>query len=227
MGAFVLGVLVGWLAEWMFYTFWVKAGGDSEDSSAIKAELDLKNKQISSLQTQLASFSGKSLSKTSPLKEATVSSSTQKTAKQSTATKKDTASSNSPDLGSKMTTDSSSKSSSKSKANKPTAKKKSTTKQTSSSKKKVQAKQKNQTGDDFTKLTGIGPSMSATLKSLGIDTFSKLAATDDNILRGMLEESGARMNNNKEAMDSWNEQASVAARGDFKALKTMQASLKK
>ena len=225
MGAFVLGVLVGWLAEWMFYTFWVKAGGDSEDSSAIKAELDLKNKQISSLQTQLASFSGKSLSKTSPLKEATVSSSTQKTAKQSTATKKDTASSNSPDLGSKTTTDSSSKSSSK--ANKPTAKKKSTTKQTSSSKKKVQAKQKNQTGDDFTKLTGIGPSMSATLKSLGIDTFSKLAATDDNILRGMLEESGARMNNNKEAMDSWNEQASVAARGDFKALKTMQASLKK
>ncbi len=26
MGAFVLGILVGWLAEWLFYTFKVKAG---------------------------------------------------------------------------------------------------------------------------------------------------------------------------------------------------------
>lgn len=82
-------------------------------------------------------------------------------------------------------------------------------------------------GDDFTKLSGIGPSMEATLKGLGIDTYAKLAGTDDDILRDMLEESGARLNNNKEAMDSWNEQATLASKGDFDGLKKMQEALKK
>jgi hypothetical protein len=35
------------------------------------------------------------------------------------------------------------------------------------------------------------------------------------------------MNNNKEAMDSWNEQATLAAKGDFDALKKMQEAMKK
>lgn len=185
MGNFVLGILVGWLAEWLFYTFWVKKSKDNSDCSEIETELELKNRQISSLQELLASVSGST---------------------QGTATNE--------------------------KANTSTAKKTSTTKTTtgksseSSTSNQALTKQKT-AADDFTRLTGIGPSMSAELKNLGIDTFQKLASTDDDILRDMLEASGARMNNNKEAMDSWNEQATVAATGDFKALRAMQAALKK
>ena len=65
------------------------------------------------------------------------------------------------------------------------------------------------------------------MKELGIDTYTKLAAMDDDILRDMLEASGARLNNNKEAMDSWNEQAELAAKGDFDGLKKLQDELKK
>ena len=79
----------------------------------------------------------------------------------------------------------------------------------------------------MTKLSGIGPSMAATMAEIGITSFKKLAAMDDDILRDMLEASGARLNNNKEAMDSWNEQATLADKGDFDGLKKLQEELKK
>lgn len=221
MGPFVLGVLVGWLAEWLFYTFWVKAGDNNEDCSAIKAELDLKNRQISSLQTQLASLTESSSSAT---KASTASTSTANTAVKKNAK----AAGSTTSSKAKTTAKSSAKSATKAKPSKPAAVKTTKPKATSADKKATPAKRKAKAGgDDFTKLSGIGPSMSATLKSLGIDTFQKLASTDDDILRDMLEQSGARMNNNKDDMDSWNEQATVAATGDFKALKAMQVELKK
>ena len=213
MGPFILGVLVGWLAEWMFYTFWVKSGKEDGDCSSIKAELELKNKQISSLQSQLASVSDdvtdNSISSTKALvNDDTNSADTKSTTKKAAAIAATSKTTPSKSAGAKSTA---TKSATKSATNK-----KSATKQKNSN-----------TGDDFTKLSGIGPSMAAMLKSLGIDTFDKLAATDDDKLRVMLEESGAKMNNNKEAMDSWNEQATLAAKGNFKALKEMQATLKK
>jgi len=223
MGAFVLGILVGWLAEWLFYTFWVKPGEDNGNCSSIKAELELKNRQISSLQSQLTAVSKSTADKASSASKAAASSSSQKSTKQAALS-------------------SDSKSSSKTKPSKPVAVKTTTIKKAPTTKKtatKTSAKSPTDKtvapiklktkagGDDFTKLSGIGPSMSATLKTLGIDTFQKLAETDDDILRDMLEASGARMNNNKEAMDSWNEQATVAALGDLKALKAMQAELKR
>ncbi|MGK0271595.1 MAG: putative flap endonuclease-1-like 5' DNA nuclease [Cocleimonas sp.] len=202
MGVFVLGVLCGWLAEWLYFTFWGKAGDD--DCSSIKAELELKNKQISSLQSQLASSSENTTNKAKTAAKAYSS-------KSSTSNKAD----KSKKLDKSATKNNTSKSKTKPSTN-------------SSAKSALTSKPiKGNKGDDFTKLSGIGPSMSATLKSLGIDTFEKLTSTDDDKLRDMLEQSGARMNNNKDAMDSWKEQATVAAKGDFKALKDMQANLKK
>ena len=199
MGPFVLGVLVGWLAEWLFYTFWVKEGENCGDCSSLKAELEAKNRQIDSLRTQLGASA--------------------KTTNTSTNTSAQAAKS-------KKVDDSKSTSNKVSAAKKPVTTKKSAPKTGAKKATKKPAKKVKAGGDDFTKLTGIGPSMAATLKSLGIDTYAKLAETDDDILRDMLEESGARMNNNKEAMDSWNEQALVAAKGDFSALKKMQEVLK-
>ena len=236
MGAFVLGVLVGWLAEWLFYTIWVKAGEDDGDCSAIKAELELKNRQISSLQSQLSSVSeGKGSNAvtksaaSSSSKKATLSSKPSKLSQNTTTVKAvgKTASKSRTSAKAKPTSAKTSTAKKSPGIKKASAKTK-TSSQTSARNTATPAKRNTKVGgDDFTKLSGIGPSMSAVLKNLGIDTFKKLADTDDDILRDMLEASGARMNNNKEAMDSWNEQATVAATGDFKALKAMQAGLKR
>lgn len=231
MGAFVLGVLVGWLAEWLFYTFWVKAGDNGDDCSAIKAELDLKNRQISSLQSQLASIAETTNDTSSAsAKAASASSVTTSASNKSAVASKSSAKTST--TSTKASTKSSGKVATKGATKAKTAPAKSTASKTATkkaaTKKATSTKRKSSTsGDDFTKLTGIGPSMSATLKTLGIDTFEKLASTEDDKLRDMLEKSGARMNNNKEDMDSWNEQATLAAKGDFAGLKTMQAALKK
>jgi len=232
MGAFVLGILMGWLGAWLFYTFWLKAGKDNGDCSDLKAELELKNRQISSLQSQLSSNSESGVSKAEVKSIST--STTKKNVKSSTKPSNDNTGENTKGksktaVSKKKTKASAPKTTTAKKtpvAKKPVAKPptKPTLEKTAITKTVAKAKPG---GDDFTKLSGIGPSMSATLKTLGIDTFKKLAETDDDILRDMLEASGARMNNNKEAMDSWNEQATVAASGDFKALKAMQVALKR
>lgn len=206
MGAFVLGILVGWLAEWLFFTFFIK-GGNTSDCSSIKAELEEKKREISALQ-------GKLENATATKAAAISSSSTQATTSQSSKKPAATAAQTSKKPATPK----------KEAAPKKAAPKKAAAKPAKKAAPKGKAKAG---GDDFTKLSGIGPSMAGTLKSLGIDTFEKLAATDDDILRDMLEASGARLNNNKEAMDSWNEQATLAAKGDFDELKKMQQAMKK
>ena len=245
MGAFVLGILVGWLAEWLFYTFWVK-GGDNADCAALKSQLDEKKREISTLQGKLESALAESAAKKSSpsiaevLASGSASVSNKKaepTSKSSTPETVAPAIKQAPQkLASSTTTTTKTKTANKAPAKKSSTKKVADTKSSASkapAKAKTAAKPKAKTksatnkGDDFTKLSGIGPSMAATLKELGIDSYTKLASTDDDILRDMLEASGARMNNNKEAMDSWNEQATLAAKGDFDALKKMQEAMKK
>ncbi len=225
MGAFVLGILVGWLAEWLFFTFWVK-GGKNSDCSSIMAELEERKKEINRLQSRLNDAASSKAS------SATATSTTSAKTESATAEKSTVA----------TTASSTTKTADKAAAPKKAAPKKAAPKKTTAkaapkkapAKKAVPKKTAEKStakakpgGDDFTKLSGIGPSMAATLKSLGVDTFTKLAETDDDILRDMLEASGARLNNNKEAMDSWNEQATLAAKGDFEGLKKLQEALNK
>lgn len=211
MGAFILGILVGWLAEWLFYTFMIKPNKGDECES-VRSELRSKERVINKLQSELEEVKKaqtEAASKPMSVKEALAAPSTKTTtqsAKTATSTTKKPASTT---------------------KKAPAAKKSTATKKAPAKKAPAKRKTTAKKGDDFTKLSGIGPSMSATLKDLGIDTFSKLASTDDDILRDMLEASGARMNNNKEVMDSWNEQATLAANGEFEALKKMQQELKK
>lgn len=239
MGFFIVGILVGWLAEWVFFTFFVKGNNRSNDNSntsALQKELSLKNNEIKALQAKLAD-SGKTSSssevKSTPkaeVKASTVSKPATASTKAAVAKKPEAASKNKK------------KTVAKPQAKKPAAKAPAKTASKVAPKKapvkkppakpaakKPAAKKAKaaSTGDDFTRLSGIGPSMAATLNELGIDTYKKLANMDDDILRDMLEASGARLNNNKEAMDTWNEQATLADKGDFEGLKKMQEALKK
>ena len=243
MGAFVLGVLVGWLAEWVFFTFWIKgrSSGKFADCSKFESELSAKNSEIATLKADLDAAKQVNAS-AATIKDSVKATKTTKSTASSAAKKTDDNKSSKTSKTAKTATKAASKAtpakSSKAKKAAPKAKgkavKKTTTAKKSPAKKAAKpavAKTKKRAvkakGDDFTQLTGVGPSMAAKIKGIGVSSFKELAAMDDDDLREKLEATGARLNTNKEAMDTWNEQALLAEKGDFDGLKKFQEALKK
>jgi len=78
------------------------------------------------------------------------------------------------------------------------------------------------TPDDLTKIEGVGPKMSAALKAVGVDTFAKLAAQDTETLKTALAGQGVRFT---PTIESWVEQATYAAKGDWDTLSKLQGWL--
>jgi|GEM_PF-4558198 len=77
--------------------------------------------------------------------------------------------------------------------------------------------------DDLTRIDGIGVKMASALKSAGIDTFSGLAATNEEALRAAIKAAGMRF---APTMPTWAEQAGYAARGDWAGLETFIGSIR-
>ncbi len=77
--------------------------------------------------------------------------------------------------------------------------------------------------DNLRKIEGIGPKVAQLLNEAGILTSEQLAQTESDRLRTILEEAGGVF----KAMDpaSWPEQAGLAAKGDWEALKILQDQL--
>ncbi|NWF70472.1 MAG: hypothetical protein HXY40_15395 [Chloroflexi bacterium] len=76
--------------------------------------------------------------------------------------------------------------------------------------------------DDLTLIEGIGPKISSLLIGHGIGTFSRLADTPEEELREILKRGGLRL---APTLSTWAEQAMLAARGEWEALKALQARL--
>lgn len=76
--------------------------------------------------------------------------------------------------------------------------------------------------DDLTLVEGIGPKTSSALQNAGINTYTQLAASDMDTLKGILNLAGVRV----AVSDTWAEQAGLAAAGDWNALEALQAGLK-
>jgi predicted flap endonuclease-1-like 5' DNA nuclease len=79
--------------------------------------------------------------------------------------------------------------------------------------------------DDFTHITGIGQKISSTLINAGIKTFSKLATTDGERIREILEKENPALMKISDPT-TWPEQARIAAEGDWETLSNLQSSLK-
>lgn len=79
--------------------------------------------------------------------------------------------------------------------------------------------------DDLTRIEGIGPKISSVLQAGGITTFAQLADTDVDQLREILEQSDPRLLRLANPT-TWPEQASLAAAGNWDALKALQQELK-
>lgn len=78
-------------------------------------------------------------------------------------------------------------------------------------------------GDDLTKLEGIGPKISSILKAAGVDTFEKLAAKTESDLHDLLVAGGLKPL--PPTFKSFGQQAALAARGDWDGLKALQDTL--
>jgi len=79
--------------------------------------------------------------------------------------------------------------------------------------------------DDLTQIAGIGVKISSVLKSAGIDTFEKLATTEIDGIRGILEAENPNLLRLTDP-STWPEQARVAADGDWEALSDLQNTIK-
>jgi predicted flap endonuclease-1-like 5' DNA nuclease len=81
-----------------------------------------------------------------------------------------------------------------------------------------------QSDDDLTRLTGIGPKLAEAMKAAGICTYAQLTTMSVEDVSQALASSNIRYN--KASAESWAEQATLAAAGDWKGLKAHQAALK-
>jgi large subunit ribosomal protein L17 len=80
-----------------------------------------------------------------------------------------------------------------------------------------------ETGDDLTKIEGIGPKAAEVLNGAGITTFAQLAESKAEDIKDILEKSGG--NFNAQDPTSWPEQSQLAADGKWDELKELQDKL--
>lgn len=78
--------------------------------------------------------------------------------------------------------------------------------------------------DNLKRIEGIGPKVSELLNSQGILTFTDLASTSIERIKGILDTAGSRYR----IIDAstWGEQATLAGNGDWDGLKVLQVKLK-
>ncbi len=77
--------------------------------------------------------------------------------------------------------------------------------------------------DDLRKIEGIGPKVAGILHDAGVMTFDQLAHTEVSFLRTVLEKAGPSFKGM--TPESWPDQAGLAAKGDWEALKSLQDRL--
>lgn len=79
--------------------------------------------------------------------------------------------------------------------------------------------------DDLSFLDGIGPKVSAVLRLAGITSFARLASTDVDGIREILEAENPNLLRLTDP-STWSEQARMAAEGDWESLSALQNDLK-
>ena len=89
--------------------------------------------------------------------------------------------------------------------------------------KPAKAASSKKSGDDLTKVEGIGPKISEILISNGIDTFAKLAETPAEKVAELLAEAGSNFASHNPT--TWGQQAQLAANGNWDELKELQDQL--
>ncbi|RUM94150.1 MAG: hypothetical protein DSZ28_04700 [Thiothrix sp.] len=209
MGAFFLGILVGWAIEWVFFTYFWKPN-QNEASSEVAGEIHKdcekehhellmslkdKDRDISHLHARIANLQEE----------------TDRSARQQASAEKSAATASSG--------------SSKAADPKPTEPKASSSKPVTQPVTRPAPRKSSTGNDDLKKVSGIGPKISELIKAEGIDSFAKLAKSDMSTLKSILEKAGTRYATADP--QSWPKQAELLNSGDKEGLKKLVAALRK
>lgn len=232
MSIFILGVLTGWLIEWIFYNlFWKQRGNKNITGNKTEAQSSNKivtnNKEFKKEQQpkkmnevekkQGVNQAGEANQQEAKSKDDSTES---KVAK---GDEKQVAKQDAEEPEKDQATES------KDEAVEPKAEateKKALQKVAENPPKKGKKPSKPTKADDFTKLYGVGPSIAKSLKAIGVDSFKQLSESNYDELVKKLIANGTKVVN-KGAMESWAEQAKLADVDDLDGLKAFQDELKK
>lgn len=201
VGIFVLGILTGWLLEWLFVQLFVPNPTQKLENAlqASRQEVADLQKQNNQLQTALAAAktaASQAVAAPAPVLQPVAAVTAPAPAPQ-------------PDPVVAVTAEPSPVS----KAAAPTAANNETAPAA------IEAAL-----DDLTRLSGIGPKLAEAMNAAGIKQYSQLAAMSLDALNECLAPSGIRYS--KAVAETWAEQAKLAAAADWEGLKTYQAALK-
>jgi predicted flap endonuclease-1-like 5' DNA nuclease len=243
MSIFILGVLTGWLIEWIFYNlFWKQRG--NKDVTDNKAEVQSSDKIVEDNkepEKEQQPEKTDKVEKKQDVKQAEeVDQQEAKSKDDSTESEAEKSEEKQVDKqdaeAEKPTAEESEKDqTAESKdeaveAKAEVAEKKASQKASQKAAEKPAKKEKKASkpakADDFTKLYGVGPSIAKSLKAIGVDSFKQLSESNSDELVEKLIANGTKVVN-KGAMKSWAEQAKLADADDFDGLKAFQDELKK
>jgi predicted flap endonuclease-1-like 5' DNA nuclease len=212
MGAFVLGMMVAWAIEWVFFTYYWKPNNNEDSSTTDDGVLEDCEKQLKGLLTKLQD-KDRDIShlraRIAMLQESTDHSASQQVSEDKAATPSQSAT---PKIASPET---SPKASPKTSASKP----KPNPVTRPAPQKRSSAK------DDLKKVSGIGPKIAELMAAAGIDSFDKLARSDIATLKAVLDKAGTRYATADP--QSWPKQAELIKAGNTDGLQKIVATLKK
>ena len=193
---FIAGILAGWIAEWLFFTFVVK----KKNESVVVVKKAVVEKKAATQTVQTTNVPQKAKASVAPKAEV--------------ASKAKVAPKSSAEPMAKAAP----KAKVKPKAKEaPKAKPEAKLEAKAKSKPKVKpapkakAEPKDNSGIDFTKLKGVGPKLADSLAGLGIKDYSQLADHTGDQLIAKLEKSGAKVTN-KKVLAGIPEQAAILAK---------------
>lgn len=241
MSIFILGVLTGWLIEWIFYNlFWKQRKNKDIAEKVVKENKEPEKVDTSAEDKQDKQQSAESNTKVSDEKQAAQEDTDskdelvkQKVEQQVKDVKEERTENKIEKDQMEMPENTSVEQETKKVKEKQKTQQdvESKDKKASSNNKEEKAKpakkaSKPTKADDFTKLYGVGPSIAKSLKKIEIDSFKQLSELSADVLVEKLIANGANVVN-KGAVGSWAEQAKLANAGDFDGLKAFQKELKK
>lgn len=206
LGIFILGILAGWILEWLVVFLFMP-----NPKKRLQTALDASRKEVATLQTRIRNLEAQvataatasptadtpsaAMAETNepnePEAEASVSPEVEETVEAASQVEPEAESTAQPDIEVAATP---------TPAGEPAK------------------------PDDLTKLGGVGPKLAEAMQAAGITHFTQIAEMGGEAVGKRLSDNGVRYA--KAAAETWAEQAKLAAQGDWKGLKDYQDSLK-
>ena len=198
--AFIIGVVVAWIVEWLFFTLvWKKkhchsaVESSSKNADGFTAELETSLQSLESEKDELAKRVSELEDQVSNYDNEQALSLAKLTESESHVAELEAEEQTTTEVESDDTTD-------------------------------TTALVADNTKNDLSVIAGIGPKLREALNNEGIQSFNHLIAADIDELMATLKEKAVRFNKNNAA--TWQQQATLAAQGDWSGLDSLKAELK-